>query len=65
MTNHSESRWWILDPHPENVIPKVEQAVSHNVVGIVDENRGGIVAYASDEVAQEIVRAMNSTEDEK
>jgi CheY-specific phosphatase CheX len=54
-------RWDVMIfANAENKLDEASEAIGFPVVGIIDERRGGIVAYASEEVADEIVQKLNA-----
>lgn len=56
-------RFWVNWTADETtVVPAVEKALGHPVVGIVDEKAGGMVAYAAPEAANQIVAVLNAVE---
>jgi hypothetical protein len=65
-----KDRWWVNDAYGIYLNGKVTYLDSppqpvKNFVGIVDEESGGMVAYASPEVAERIVDALNKVENLK
>jgi hypothetical protein len=59
-----DPRWDVMVFESEgNKIAEASEAIGFPVVGIIDEQRGGIVAYASEEVADEIVAKLNTSTD--
>lgn len=59
-------RFWILDGPPEgldtsqtNRINEASEAIGFPVVGIVDEESGGVIAYGNPEICDELVRRAN------
>lgn len=58
---NDEPRWETMIPaNDTNRFNPISQIIGFPVVGIVDDLRGGIVAYASEPVADEIVKRMNA-----
>lgn len=61
----ADQRYWICDTNPDNVLPAISKVVGYPVVGITDEEAGGIIASAALEHANTIVEALNALADEK
>jgi hypothetical protein len=60
----ADARFWILDAaNAENKIDAVRETTGLNIVALVDENAGGVVAYIADSKdqteADEIARMLN------
>jgi hypothetical protein len=61
----TEDRYWILtslrgeDTSQHNRINEVAEAANLSMVGIVDEEAGGVVAYVTVDLADEIVKRLN------
>lgn len=59
----SEPRWDVMVfANESNRIDPMSEAAGFPLVGIIDEKAGGIVAYASEETADEMVAILNEKE---
>lgn len=63
-----ESRWWIIDyalPGEPNKIIEASEATGMNLVGIVDEEAGGVIGYMLPDFAELVCRQLNAIEEIK
>lgn len=54
-------RYWILGfPNPSNKVSEASAVTGLNLVGLVDEEAGGVIGYLVDDAAADICTKLNA-----